>query len=135
MQKIAIYTLALTAAGAASLYAQESAPGACSTPEAIVVTGNSRVDSAAVRSTAGLSTGGQLNVHDIQAAINALYATAQFDDALKAQLRARREVTEYSLHAEYAAEMVRQALAEHYPEDVYTRGFRVYTTLRQVDQA
>jgi penicillin-binding protein 1A len=60
--------------------------------------------------------------------------SAQFDDALKAPLRARREVTEYSLHAEYAAEMVRQALAEHYPEDVYTRGFRVYTTLRQVDQ-
>ncbi|HEX9309333.1 MAG TPA: outer membrane protein assembly factor BamA [Gemmatimonadaceae bacterium] len=80
MQKIAIYTLALTAAGAASLYAQESAPGACSTPEAIVVTGNSRVDSAAVRSTAGLSTGTQLNVHDIQTAIKALYATAQFDD-------------------------------------------------------
>ncbi len=80
MQKIAIYTLALTAAGAASLYAQESAPGACSTPEAIVVTGNSRVDSAAVRSTAGLSTGAQLNVHDIQTAIKALYATAQFDD-------------------------------------------------------
>src|SRR5256885_658872 len=59
---------------------------------------------------------------------------AQFDEALKAQLRARREVTEYSLHAEYAAEMVRQALAEHYPEDVYTRGFRVYTTLRAADQ-
>jgi penicillin-binding protein 1A len=60
--------------------------------------------------------------------------SAQFDEALKAPLRARREVTEYSLHAEYAAEMVRQALAEHYPEDVYTRGFRVYTTLRQADQ-
>ena len=60
--------------------------------------------------------------------------STQFDEALKAPLRARREVTEYSLHAEYAAEMVRQALAEHYPEDVYTRGFRVYTTLRQVDQ-
>src|ERR671937_250319 len=25
-------------------------------------------------------------------------------------------------------------LAEHYPEDVYTRGFRVYTTLRKADQ-
>jgi len=60
--------------------------------------------------------------------------SAQFDEALKAHLRARREVTEYSLHAEYVAEMVRQALAEHYPEDVYTRGFRVYTTIRQVDQ-
>jgi penicillin-binding protein 1A len=59
---------------------------------------------------------------------------AQYDDALKAPLRARREVSEYSIHAEFAAEMVRQALAEHYPEDVYTRGFRVYTTLRKADQ-
>ncbi len=58
----------------------------------------------------------------------------QYEDALKAPLRTRREVTEYAVHAEYAAEMVRQALAERYPEDVYTRGFRVYTTLRKADQ-
>src|SRR5438477_2078704 len=63
------------------------------------------------------------------------YITAvQYEDAFKAPLRARREVSEYSIHAEFAAEMVRQALAEHYPEDVYTRGFRVYTTLRKADQ-
>jgi penicillin-binding protein 1A len=43
-------------------------------------------------------------------------------------------VHEYPVHAEFAAEMVRQALAEHYPEDVYSRGFRVYTTLRKADQ-
>src|SRR5919204_63520 len=59
---------------------------------------------------------------------------AQYEEAFKAPLRARREVSEYSVHAEYLAEMVRQALAEHYPEDVYTRGFRVYTTLRKADQ-
>jgi penicillin-binding protein 1A len=59
---------------------------------------------------------------------------AQHDEAVKAPLRAKREVNEYSLHAEYAAEMVRQALAEHYPDDVYTRGFRVYTTIRKADQ-
>src|SRR5687768_13221084 len=58
----------------------------------------------------------------------------QYEDALKAPLRTRREVTEYSVHAEYAAEMVRQALAEPYPEEVYTRGFRVYTTIRKADQ-
>ena len=58
----------------------------------------------------------------------------QYEDALKAPLRTRREVVEYSVHAEFAAEMVRQALAEHYPEDVYTRGFRVYTTIRKTDQ-
>src|SRR5438094_7824139 len=63
------------------------------------------------------------------------YITAvQYEEAYKAPLRARREVSEYSIHAEFAAEMVRQALAEHYPEDVYTRGFRVYTTLRKADQ-
>src|SRR5690242_6844435 len=59
---------------------------------------------------------------------------AQYEEAFKAPLRAKREVSEYSVHAEYLAEMVRQALAEHYPEDVYTRGFRVYTTLRAADQ-
>ena len=58
----------------------------------------------------------------------------QYEDALKSPLRTRREVTEYSVHAEFAAEMVRQALAEHYPEDVYARGFRVYTTIRKADQ-
>ena len=59
---------------------------------------------------------------------------AQHDDAVKAPVRARREVSEYSMHAEFLAEMVRQALAEQYPEEVYTRGFRVYTTIRKADQ-
>src|SRR3989440_3110565 len=61
-------------------------------------------------------------------------SNAEYEAAFKAPLRARREVSEYSVHAEYLSEMVRQALAEHYPEDVYTRGFRVYTTLRKADQ-
>ena len=59
---------------------------------------------------------------------------AQHEDATKATLRTRREVSEYSVHAQYMAEMVRQALAEQYPDEVYTRGFRVYTTLRKADQ-
>ena len=58
----------------------------------------------------------------------------QFDEAVKQPLRAKRESNEFALHAEYVAEMVRQALAETYPDDVYTRGFRVYTTIRKVDQ-
>jgi penicillin-binding protein 1A len=58
----------------------------------------------------------------------------QHDEAYKAPLRTRREVREYPVHAEYLAEMVRQAIAETYPEEVYTRGFRVYTTIRQADQ-
>ena len=58
----------------------------------------------------------------------------EHETAVKAPVRAKREVSDYSLHAEFAAEMVRQALAEHFPEDVYTRGFRVYTTIRKADQ-
>jgi penicillin-binding protein 1A len=58
----------------------------------------------------------------------------EHDEADKAPLRTRREVREYSVHAEYVAEMVRQAIAETYPEEVYSRGFRVYTTIRQADQ-
>jgi len=63
------------------------------------------------------------------------YITAEeHDDALKAAIRPKREVSEYSLHAEFIAEMVRQSLAEQYPEEVYSRGFRVYTTIRKADQ-
>src|SRR5437868_2417081 len=36
----------------------------------------------------------------------------QHDEAVKATLRTRRELNEYSIHAEHVAEMVRQALAE-----------------------
>ncbi len=59
---------------------------------------------------------------------------AQYEDAVKAPLRPRREANEYAIHGEYAAEMVRQAMSERYPDEVYARGFRVYTTLRKADQ-
>ena len=59
----------------------------------------------------------------------------QYDEALKAPLHARREAIEYEVPAQYVAEMVRQAIFEHYPEEIYARGFRVYTTIRKADQA
>ena len=59
---------------------------------------------------------------------------AQLAQAQKAPLSAKREANEYAVHAEYVAEMVRQMLFERYPEEVYTRGFRVYTTLNKADQ-
>ncbi len=65
---------------AAPLRAQEGAPGACAAPEAIAVTGNSRVDSSAIRSSGGLATGTTLSVTDIQRAIRSIYGTGQFDD-------------------------------------------------------
>src|SRR5688500_212624 len=59
---------------------------------------------------------------------------AQYDQAAEAPIRPRRESSEYSVHAEYASERVRQAPAEHCPDEVDSRGCRVYTTLRKADQ-
>jgi penicillin-binding protein 1A len=59
---------------------------------------------------------------------------AQLAQAQKAPITTRRDANEYPVHAEYVAEMVRQMLYERYPEEVYTRGFRVYTTLNRADQ-
>ena len=58
----------------------------------------------------------------------------QHDAALKQELVVKRETNEYSVHAEYVAEMARQMAAERFPEDVYTRGLRVYTTILKTDQ-
>jgi penicillin-binding protein 1A len=55
-------------------------------------------------------------------------------EAQKQELRVRRDIDDFAVHAEYVAEMVRQVLFERYPDDVYTRGFRVYTTLTKADQ-
>ena len=58
----------------------------------------------------------------------------QLDEAAKAPMTVKRDTNEFAVHAEYVAEMVRQAIAEQYPDDVYTRGFRVYTTIKRADQ-
>jgi penicillin-binding protein 1A len=59
----------------------------------------------------------------------------QYKEALAAPLSVRRDsAMEYAIHAEYVAEMVRQVLYERYPDDVYSRGFRVYTTITRADQ-
>jgi penicillin-binding protein 1A len=59
----------------------------------------------------------------------------QFAEAMKAPLHVRREVDDFAgVHGEYLAEMVRQAVYEQYPEEAYTKGFRVYTTIRKADQ-
>jgi penicillin-binding protein 1A len=60
---------------------------------------------------------------------------AQYADAAKAPLHVRRQVDDFAgMHGEFLAEMVRQAVYEQFPDDAYTRGFRVYTTIRKADQ-
>jgi penicillin-binding protein 1A len=59
----------------------------------------------------------------------------QYERAQAAPLSVRREaIADYGIHAEFVAEMVRQTLYERYPDDVYSRGYRVYTTIRRPDQ-
>jgi penicillin-binding protein 1A len=59
---------------------------------------------------------------------------AQFAAAQKDPLVVRRDLDGFAVHAEHVAEMVRQVLYERYPDDVYSRGFRVYTTITKRDQ-
>ena len=58
----------------------------------------------------------------------------QYDDAVRKPMLVRRDQPEYSTHADFFAEMVRQSMYERYQDDAYTRGFRVYTTLSKPDQ-
>src|SRR6266581_4912985 len=75
----------------------------------------------------------QLNSAEI--AMLAALDGEQYEEAQKLPISVKREAaTEYEIHAEFVAEMVRQLLYERYPEEVYSRGFRVYTTIRRSDQ-
>jgi penicillin-binding protein 1A len=62
---------------------------------------------------------------------------AQKEDALKQPLIVQRNtnsLNNFPVHAEFVAEMARQMVQERFPEDVYTHGFRVYTTILKKDQ-
>ncbi|NEX60530.1 penicillin-binding protein 1A [Noviherbaspirillum galbum] len=58
----------------------------------------------------------------------------QYDKAAAEKLNVLGYRLRYATHAEYAAEQVRQLMYNIYKDDIYTRGFNVYTTLRKADQ-
>ncbi|MCP5268023.1 MAG: penicillin-binding protein 1A [Zoogloeaceae bacterium] len=58
----------------------------------------------------------------------------QHEEALKQALIVKRDASEFSVHAEFVAEMARQIAAERFPDDVYARGLRVYTTITKAEQ-
>ncbi|MBT9522031.1 MAG: penicillin-binding protein 1A [Dechloromonas sp.] len=58
----------------------------------------------------------------------------QHEAALKEPLVVKRELAEYAVHAEYVAEMARQIAAERFPDEVYSRGMKVYTTVIKAEQ-
>ncbi|MBP6187460.1 MAG: penicillin-binding protein 1A [Azonexus sp.] len=59
---------------------------------------------------------------------------SQQETALKEPLIVKRELAEYAVHAEYVAEMARQIAAEQFPDEVYSRGMKVYTTVIKAEQ-
>lgn len=58
----------------------------------------------------------------------------QFKSAMDEALVVKRDAGQYSTHAEYVAEMARQITAERFPEEVYSAGLQVITTIRKDEQ-
>jgi penicillin-binding protein 1A len=58
----------------------------------------------------------------------------EYKEATGKTLVIKRKSQEFAVHAEYVAEMARQVVYDRYQEETYTRGFKVYTTVRQLDQ-
>jgi penicillin-binding protein 1A len=58
----------------------------------------------------------------------------QYDEASRQPLVVKGMGKEYSVHAEYVAEMVRQMMYAEYHEEAYTRGLNVVTTIDSADQ-
>ena len=65
---------------------------------------------------------------------NGFITPAQAVAAKKQELRIKSGPASDRVHAEFAAEMVRQLMFAQYGEETYTRGLNVYTTLRASDQ-
>ncbi|HUO44115.1 MAG TPA: penicillin-binding protein 1A [Burkholderiales bacterium] len=53
----------------------------------------------------------------------------QLQAAEKQSVTINRDVNNFAVPADYLAEMVRQALYDQFQDDVYRKGFRVYTTI------
>lgn len=58
----------------------------------------------------------------------------EYEQARNAEIKIRTVGTEFNLHAEYVAEMVRQMLYQQFKEEIYTRGLNVYTTISKDHQ-
>ena len=58
----------------------------------------------------------------------------QYKKALKETLHISRKGQDFDVHAEYVAELARQAVFAQFKEDSYTKGISVYTTILKADQ-
>ncbi|HEU4708619.1 MAG TPA: PBP1A family penicillin-binding protein [Methylophilaceae bacterium] len=58
----------------------------------------------------------------------------QYEVALKQPQRLKRQQQIRELQADYVAEIARQVMYEHYKDDTYNTGLKVYTTIRKSNQ-
>ncbi|WP_244815036.1 penicillin-binding protein 1A [Caballeronia sp. Lep1P3] len=58
----------------------------------------------------------------------------EYEQAVNQPLVVKGQGREFSVHAEYVAEMVRQMMYAQYREEAYTRGLNVVTTIDSADQ-
>ncbi|MEE8208222.1 MAG: penicillin-binding transpeptidase domain-containing protein, partial [Nitrosomonadaceae bacterium] len=66
-----------------------------------------------------------------------LISSQEFQDTKKEPLKVvykKHKSREFPLRADYVAEMARQEVYVRYKEETYTKGLRVHTTVRQLDQ-
>lgn len=54
---------------------------------------------------------------------------AQYEEALREPVNESYHGTHSQVYAPYVAEMIRQSLVEHFGQEAYTRGYKVYTTI------
>lgn len=59
---------------------------------------------------------------------------AEYEHAIHEKLQIRGLGNEFAVHADYVAEMARQLLYAQYKDEIYTRGFKVITTILKTDQ-
>lgn len=55
---------------------------------------------------------------------------AQYKEAIGQPITTRYHGPAIEVHAPYVAEMIRQSLYDHFGQDAYTKGYRVYTTIK-----
>lgn len=54
----------------------------------------------------------------------------QYQEAIHTPITTRYHGTNIQVHAPYVAEMIRQSLYEHFGSKAYTKGYKVYTTIK-----
>jgi penicillin-binding protein 1A len=59
---------------------------------------------------------------------------AEWKSAQQETLAVKRDVNDFGVRADFVAEMARQMVVERFPEDAYSRGMRVITTITRADQ-